>query len=198
MPDDIWTVVKVGGSLLDWPALGVQLNAWLRQLGGGPVLVIPGGGQAAQAIRQLDRVHPLGEDAAHWLAIQAMSLNARFLNELLPAADLTANPPLDGLACASGWYVLDALPYFRADEASAHHLPHGWQVTSDSLAVRAAVRVKARELVLLKSVAWHGDDWAEAVQAGVVDRYFVEALQQAPPELRVRVVNLRTWGSIFV
>jgi len=193
MPNEAWTVVKVGGSLFDWPRLRVQLNAWLRQLDAGRVLLIPGGGRAAEAIRQLDRVHQLGDDAAHWLAIQAMSFNAHFLKEVLPAADIAADPCDDGLACASGWYLLDAAPFFRADETNSDHLPHGWQVTSDSLAVRAAVRVNARELVLLKSMDYHSGDWSDAVIAGVVDGYFVEALKQAPPELRVRVVNLRAW-----
>jgi hypothetical protein len=60
------------------------------------------------------------------------------------------------------------------------------------LAVRAAVRVQARDLILLKSVAWDGKSWADAVRAGVVDGHFAEALKQAPSKLRVRVVNLRT------
>jgi 5-(aminomethyl)-3-furanmethanol phosphate kinase len=189
MRDDAWTVVKLGGSLFDWPDLRPRLTAWLRQLGAGRVLLVPGGGQAAEAIRRLDRVHQLGADASHWLAIQAMSLHANFLQELLPGAEIVPDPCC--LACASGWFVLDALPFFRADESSADRLPRGWHVTSDSLAVRAAVRVNARELVLLKSVAWHDDDWADAVRAGVVDGYFLEALKQASPQLTVRIVKLR-------
>jgi aspartokinase-like uncharacterized kinase len=193
MRDDAWTVVKVGGSLFEWPALRLQLNAWLRQLDAGRVLLVPGGGQAAEAIRDLDRLHHLGADAAHWLAIQAMSLNAHFVKELLPAAEIVSDPCADGLACASGWFVLDALPFFRADESTTDHLPHGWQVTSDSLAVRVAACMKARELILLKSVDWHDQNWADAASAAVVDGYFVEAQKQAPLEMRVRVVNLRTW-----
>jgi len=193
MRDDAWTVVKVGGSLFDWPALRVQLDDWLRQLDAGRVLLIPGGGRAAEAIRELDRLHRLGEDASHWLAIQAMSLNAHFVKELLPGAEIVSDPGAVGLAYASGWYVLDALPFFRADESNADHLPHCWHVTSDSLAVRAAVCVKARELILLKSVDWHNQDWADAVRSGVVDGYFVEALKKTRPEMRVRVVNSRSW-----
>jgi 5-(aminomethyl)-3-furanmethanol phosphate kinase len=114
-------------------------------------------------------------------------VNARCLQALLPEARLLGEvaAEMDG-----PWFLLDALPFFQADEMNRDHLPHRWQVTSDSLAVRAAALVDAGELTLLKSIDWHGDDWTEAARAGVVDEYFAEALQQAPA-LRVRVVNFR-------
>ena len=73
------------------------------------------------------------------------------------------------------------------------HLPHDWHITSDSLAVRLATLVKARELILLKSIDWPGNDWSAASRAGIVDGYFTEAVQKAPIDLRVRIVNLRAW-----
>src|SRR6185312_2367106 len=92
-------------------------------------------------------------------------------------------------------HFLDALPFFRADEASVDHLPHCWSVTSDSLAVRAATLLGATELILLKSVEWHGSNWPEASRNSVVDAYFTEALEQAEQALRVRIVNLRSWSA---
>jgi aspartokinase-like uncharacterized kinase len=187
-----WTVVKVGGSLYDWPLLGERLRAWLAALDADRVLLVPGGGPTANAIRTLDQTHRLGEEAAHWLAIQALSVNARFLQALLPEASL-----LDSLAGAPGserWRVLDAWPFYLADEANNDHLPHQWSVTSDSLAVRAAVLLEARELILLKSVSWDGTDWAAASAAGVVDAYFPQASTRS---MRVGVVNLRR-GSMFI
>jgi aspartokinase-like uncharacterized kinase len=68
-------------------------------------------------------------------------------------------------------------------------LPHRWDVTSDSLAVRVAALAGARELILLKSTDPPSADWTEA---GFVDAYFSEALRQAPRDLQVRAVNLRT------
>jgi aspartokinase-like uncharacterized kinase len=192
MSGDAWTVVKVGGSLFDWPELGTRLGAWLNQLESNRVLLIPGGGLAAEAIRKLDQVHHLGAEASHWLAIQAMSLNARFLQVLLPAARIVADVLSPGSG-ATQRCLLDAFPFFRADEARADALPHTWQVTSDSLAVRAATLVNARELILLKSASWVGCDWAAATRAGFVDGYFAEALRLARKEMRVRAVNLRSW-----
>jgi aspartokinase-like uncharacterized kinase len=184
-----WTIVKVGGSLYDWPELGERLRAWLITLDVERVLLVPGGGGTADVIRTLDRVHHLGEDASHWLAIRALSLNARFLQTLLPDAELVVDP----LAETPWLGVLDAFPFCAADEQRADHLPHDWRVTSDSLAVRVAVVLQAAELILLKSRDWTDDDWPDAMEAGIVDAYFGEALQQASPVLQMRVVNLRTW-----
>jgi 5-(aminomethyl)-3-furanmethanol phosphate kinase len=188
MRDSSWTVVKVGGSLFAWPELGGKLRAWLAALAGENVLLIPGGGATADAIRALDRTHQLGEEASHWLALEALSLNARFLHRLLPEARIVTDFAASGLA------ILDPAPFFQADERRPDHLPHSWQVTSDSLAVRAAVLAQARALILLKSVAWAGDDWHAARRAGVVDGYFADALTQAHAEMCVRVVNLRCKG----
>ena len=135
-------VVKVGGSLFDMPDLQARLCRWLTQLGDANVLIVPGGGAAADVIRDLDRVHQLGEEASHWLAIRAMSLNAHFLQALLPTARIVAEiPPLDA---GSSWSILDAYPFFQADEVRPDHLPHCWEVTSDSLAVRVAILANAR------------------------------------------------------
>ncbi|HEY1188734.1 MAG TPA: hypothetical protein VGE74_13855, partial [Gemmata sp.] len=58
-------VVKVGGSLYDSPALGPALRAFVASLAPAEVLLVPGGGAAADAVRALDRTHALGEEAAH-------------------------------------------------------------------------------------------------------------------------------------
>src|SRR5258708_1651031 len=90
MPDAPWlqppVIVKVGGSLFDWPDLVPQLRDYLAMLAGKNVLLIPGGGPAADAVRAYDHSHGLGEESAHWLALRALSLNAHLLAALLPDA----------------------------------------------------------------------------------------------------------------
>src|SRR5439155_904080 len=93
------------------------------------------------------------------------------------------------------WHILDAYPFFLADEASGEALPHHWDVTSDSLAVRAAVLARAQELILLKSTAWQGSDWTEATRTALVDEYFATALRAASRGLQTRIVNLRSYCS---
>ncbi len=175
-------IVKVGGSLYDLPDLGPRLRAWL---GTTRTLLVPGGGPTTDAIRTLDRVHGLGEEASHWLALHALSVNAHFLARLLPGARVVSRlpTPTDG----ANAFVLDPLAYFREDDQRPGALPHRWQVTGDSLAVRVAVCAEARALVLLKSVSPGPDGKWD----GIVDEFFAAALLQAP-DLHVRIINLRT------
>lgn len=181
-------VVKVGGSLFDLPDLGPRLRRFLASLGAVDWLVVAGGGAAAEAIRHLDRIHGLGAESSHWLALRACTLNAHFLLTLLPGAALVAWP---GMQRERG--VLDALAFTRADEVHPDALPHGWEATSDALAARAAV-VAGGELVLLKSRDIPEDlDWEEAARAGFVDPVFPVVVARGP--LRVRTVNLRAWNG---
>ena len=76
-------VVKVGGSLFDLPGLGSRLVSWLETLPHSEVLLVAGGGVAADVVRQLDRCHGLGEETSHWLALRALSLTAHLLASLL-------------------------------------------------------------------------------------------------------------------
>ncbi len=72
-------VVKVGGSLFDSPRLGPALRAYLDALAPADVLLVPGGGPVADAVRELDRTHGLGEEAAHWLALRSLGVTKELL-----------------------------------------------------------------------------------------------------------------------
>jgi aspartokinase-like uncharacterized kinase len=185
------TVVKVGGSLYDLPDFVLRLSLWLDRVAGG-VLLVPGGGPTAEVVRDLDLRHGLGEGCAHWLALRALSLNAHFLALLLAGhvvADWRA-----ALLPRRRLLILDALDFAVADEQRPDHLPHAWDVTSDSVAARVAVVSGARTLVLLKSVTIPpGMSWAEASQLGFVDVMFPRLIERAGPGLRVEAVNFREW-----
>jgi len=178
-------IVKIGGSLYDLPDLKTRLLGWLAQQSTKRIVLVPGGGAAADVIRVLDKKHGLGDEAAHWLALRMVQVNGWFLKVLLPHAEIIASPDE---AIPLG--ILNAYAFARADEHRPGHLPHIWDATSDSLAVRVAVAARADELVLLKSASWNNDDWPAAARAGVVDPCFPEAIRQAAG-LAVRVVNLR-------
>lgn len=180
-------IVKVGGSLYDWPDLVSRLPHWLQQAAGERIVLVPGGGTAADVVRNLDRIHRLDEEASHWLALRILQVNAHFLARLLPEALVVSSPhesaPLT---------ILDAFAFAGDDENRPGHLPHLWDATSDSLAIRVATVAKAHEVVLLKSVDWDSTDWAAAARAGLVDAHFPRMMQQHE-QLQVRIVNLRTW-----
>jgi probable H4MPT-linked C1 transfer pathway protein len=176
-------VVKVGGSLYDLPNLGMRLKTLLASLTP-PVLIVPGGGMAADAIREFDRVHRLGDEASHWLALRACSLNGHFLAKLLGDLPITAD-----VATQSDRAVVDLLAFALDDERRPDHFPHRWEVTSDSMALRVAHVAGARALTLLKSVAVP-TSWLAAAAKGMVDPYFPTALACATG-IVVRAIHYR-------
>ena len=187
------TVVKVGGSLYDLPDLGVRLSRWLvENSASNRVVLVPGGGSVVDAICHLDRCHGLGEETSHWLALRALTVNAHFLAALLPQSSVHG----DGVELHRAWNnnqlpILDAHEFALRDEARPGRLPHCWTVTSDALAARVAVVLRASRLVLLKSTTIPEDmDWTETARRGEVDDVLPEILREEP-ELHVRTVNLR-------
>jgi aspartokinase-like uncharacterized kinase len=189
------TVVKVGGSLLAWPGLRDRLTAWLDAQASRAVVLVPGGGAGADVVRALDRTHSLGDEAAHWLAVRAMGLNAHVLAALLPRARVLTCPAELPAAWADGVVpVLDCLPLLLEDEARPGRLPHSWAVTSDAIAARVAVLLGAQRLVLLKSVTVPpGTDWQTAARQGLVDDVFPLIVAQA--RMEVTAVNLHDFAS---
>ncbi|HJZ55220.1 MAG TPA: hypothetical protein VKE74_09690 [Gemmataceae bacterium] len=175
-------VVKVGGSLYAHPRLGPGLRAFLETLPS-PVLLVPGGGPFADAVRQLDAVHRLGEERAHRLALTSLWAAAAFLRDLVPGAASASHPDTDLRVPVR---VLDAHAFCRSDNA----LPHSWAVTSDSIAARAAVVYRADRLILLKSIDIPpGTPWPVAAMNGWVDAHFPHLAANAP--FRIEVVNFR-------
>jgi aspartokinase-like uncharacterized kinase len=168
-------VVKVGGSLFNLPDLGVRLKAWLKTLPCGKVILIAGGGAAADVIRAMDRIHRFGEEKSHWLALESLALTTSLLRALAPPS--LAVQDLHAFAC---W-----------DEGRPGSLPHRWDVTSDSLAARVCEVKGTGELILLKSVTIPPEiDWTEASRRGYVDAFFPTMVARG---IKVRAVNFREW-----
>ncbi|MFH1747164.1 MAG: hypothetical protein ABIG44_09000, partial [Planctomycetota bacterium] len=142
-------------------------------------LLIVGGGEAADVVRRWDEVHRLGEERAHWLALRSLRLNEALLLQLLSESRLVKSREAAGDAWAESQIpVLCAHDFLRADESHARsHLPHTWDVTSDSVAAWIAIHWPADELVLLKSTSRPDADGG-VVEA--VDPYFRELRPQLP------------------
>ncbi|MEM9703007.1 MAG: hypothetical protein AAF907_11260, partial [Planctomycetota bacterium] len=143
-------------------------------------LIVVGGGGVADAVRQWDRVHQLGEEAAHRVACASLGVSARFAAELLQA-ELAATREIAGERWArSNVCVLD-LPAFleREEPRDPAAPPHTWDTTSDTFAAWVASRWPAQRLVMLKSC----DERPDAVD-GRFARYSAG--------LRVDWINLRS------
>jgi 5-(aminomethyl)-3-furanmethanol phosphate kinase len=142
-------VLKVGGSLSRSQALP-DLCRKISRLGTTHrLLVIPGGGEFADLVRDFYASLQLSETAAHRMAILGMDQYGYLLADLIPHAGLAADLPA-AQRVAEGGRVPVLLP--SSLMAQADPLPHSWQVTSDSIAAWVAGALHAPLLVLLKDV----------------------------------------------
>ena len=186
-------VVKVGGSLLNWPELPRALERWLAAQPPATHALLCGGGSLADAIRQAERNFDLSEEASHWLAVDTLHVTAGLLAALMPRArrvSTLADAQAIVAAAPPVLLLFDPCEFLRADEsqASGAALPHSWQATSDSIAARLAEVLPADELILLKSSSPPADDLAALAAAGYVDAHFPQAARGLGC---VRFVNLR-------
>lgn len=171
-------VIKVGGSLFDWPQLSERLWAWLARQTPGENYLIAGGGAWVDAVRAADQRFQLGDAFCHELSIELMATTGKLLKQVL----LIAQEKFHDTHHVH-WEVLDV------QTLSIATLPQSWDVTSDSIAAQWAERLDATELVLLKSTPLESDLSAiEAAERGVVDRYFPTAAACLP---NIRFIHLR-------
>ncbi|MBI4584655.1 MAG: hypothetical protein HY717_11625 [Planctomycetes bacterium] len=180
-------VLKLGGSLLEPPDLAdlpARLSRVLLDHGGARPIFIVGGGPMVECIRRWDRLYHLEEEPAHWIAVRALSINARVVEKLLPVFRMAEAAE----ACFEAWEggrvpILDCHAFLlQVDERRPDPLPRSWKITTDSIAARAAQHFAAPRLVLLKSVALFAPTAvAEAVERGLVDPHFdrvIEGIEQ--------------------
>jgi hypothetical protein len=179
-------VIKVGGSLDARPAALRRLMASLARAAQDQwLVVVPGGGSFADAVRRADRRFRLGDSAAHWMAVLAMDQYGYLLAQLAPGAALVRSrrelaPGRLSVLAPSAWLR-------RADP-----LPHSWDVTSDSIAAWIARVLGAQRLMLVKhedgyiapdrgprSMPEHVRRIALEAFSDVVDPYFARALDPA-------------------
>jgi probable H4MPT-linked C1 transfer pathway protein len=141
-------VVKVGGSLLAHPRAFEPVVAALDAMQGTSLLVVPGGGPFADAVRDADRRFEPGDTAAHWMAVLAMDQYAHLLVSRLRYGALVTDAREVASALDAGRVpVLAPYRWLRAVDP----LPHTWDVTSDSIAAWVGRALHARHLLLVKA-----------------------------------------------
>lgn len=181
-------IVKLGGSLTEQPPDTSPLRGWLSMLaqaGAGRVVIVPGGGRFADAVRQAQAQWRFDDLAAHNMAVLAMAQTAHLLCGLEPALRrCDREDQLRGVlkqGHAAVWSPIE-LQRDRTD-ADTH-----WDVTSDSIALGLALRRRATRLVVVKSCAVDPSASLQHLSAGrVVDRGFAE--RAAGAALRIDVIG---------
>jgi len=128
------TVVKVGGSLA--PFCREIITA--LQSAGRPLLIVPGGGKFADAVRSSDACK--NPDSAHWMACAAMDQYGwELASHGMDTTVKISRPDRPRIL----------IPYCALRRLDP--LPHSWDVTGDTIAAWVAGRVGS-DLLVLKSV----------------------------------------------
>jgi aspartokinase-like uncharacterized kinase len=140
-------VLKIGGSLLGSP----ELMHWLdivANFGDGKVMIVPGGGLFADAVREAQQLSNTSDAIAHKLSVLAMDQFGLLLADMQPALATASNASeiieYSGQHRGMVWLPSQMV---LADDS----IPKNWQVTSDSLSAWLACKIGAEQLILVKS-----------------------------------------------
>jgi len=160
-------------------ATGPHLKDWLAAIAAeaGSIVIAPGGGPFADAVRAAQPRIGFDDRAAHAMALMAMAQFGSALESLNPALRLAASRAA----------ILRALkeakvPVWSPERmARAAALPETWDLTSDSLAAWLAGALGASRLVLVKHGRFEGAavDAHDLVVRGVVDPLFPSYLKKS-------------------
>jgi 5-(aminomethyl)-3-furanmethanol phosphate kinase len=169
-------VVKLGGSF----AFSEQLRSWIEALAAcaGEVVIVPGGGPFADAVRLAQTRMGFDDQAAHQMALLAMEQYGRalasFNGALSPAGSVSAiRQHLDA----------DRVPVWMPSPMvlGADDVAPSWDVTSDSLAAWLAARIGADRVFLVKHAKniSHRAALKDLIAAGIVDQAFALYLKES-------------------
>lgn len=180
-------VIKLGGSL----SASAGLRDWLdglALLGGGRVIIVPGGGGLANEVRRLQAHWHFDDLPAHNMAVLAMAQNAWLMCGLQPALQLVEREAdivrTLRLARTVVWSPLELVR--RVPDANTN-----WAVTGDSIALDLALRLNAERLLLVKSCDIDDDDLGSLHQREVLDAGFMDRL--GPVAFPIDVLNVGQW-----
>ena len=188
------TVVKVGGGLAREAGDGTlrALCTEIAEAGARhPLLVVPGGAQFADTVREHDHRFALRPQTAHRMAILAMDQFGWALADLIPGAVRCSK-----LGGSRPGVIPVLLP--AALLAERDPLPESWAVTSDSIAAWVAGAAGAGRLVLVKPVAGLYRTWPPTDEP--IARLTVDELDSLRPAgvdehlpAALRAAGVETW-----
>src|SRR5665647_1290561 len=144
------TIVKVGGSLALYPEklrnLCTKINEISKEQ---KLIIVPGGGEFADVVRCVDKRFHLSCNTSHKMAILGMDQYGLLLSDLMPYS-VTANKLIE----IKHFLDLDQLPIFLPSNSMIREDPlkNSWAVTSDSIAVYIASRLKVTKVLLITDV----------------------------------------------
>ena len=140
------TVVKLGGSHAFAPHLKDWIGAIAAQAG--RIVLVPGGGPFADAVRDAQARMGFDDGAAHHMALLAMEQYGCAL-----ASGRSEFALAESHAAIDRALAAQQVPVWQPTRmVLAADSPASWEITSDSLAAWLAAQLDARQLLLVKHV----------------------------------------------
>ena len=174
-------VLKIGGSLAESGRLRALLGLVRRARRS--VVVVPGGGPFADAVRETQALLRFSDEAAHDMALLAMHQMAEAMIAIEPR--LVAADTLIGMERAGR---CRRIPLWLPSKLCAgdRRLPRDWSIPSDGLAARLAERLGNVEVALVKSRTVRRTMAAKTLaRQGIVDPVFPVIVERADLAWRV-------------
>ena len=172
-------VIKLGGSLLS----SGSLNKWLSiiiEFGKGKLVIVPGGGSFADQVREAQKKWRFDDKAAHQMALLAMEQTAHLLKSVAPDLSLT-----DSIEEIEEIVNLNKVPVWLQCKMidTSPDISSNWNVTSDSLALWLAGKLKAEHTMLVKSLSASNKNARQLSDFDMVDKAFPEFVKKSESEL---------------
>ncbi len=144
-------VVKISGHLIrDTQALKNLLNEIEKLVRENTkIVVVPGGSVFADYVREIQKEIGFNDDIAHWMAIKAMELYGIYIKHL--SKSLVEAYTIEEIIEA---FTKNLIPVAMPHKIMRQfdETPHTWDVTSDSISIVIASKLKCKLVCLAKMV----------------------------------------------
>jgi 5-(aminomethyl)-3-furanmethanol phosphate kinase len=144
------TLVKIGGSLAFQPEnLKLLCSKLSKAAERHKIVVVPGGGEFADVVREVDKRFNLSAETSHKMAILGMDQFGFLLSDLISNACV-----VNQLENLQKILNLNKLPIFLPSNLMLQDDPleNSWDVTSDSISVYVACQLNIGKVVLVTDV----------------------------------------------
>ena len=178
------TVIKLGGSLMRSAELTLWLESITKLAQKTRVIIVPGGGEFADKVRETQQSLCFDNQTAHRLALLAMFQYGYLLTGLNPSIKIIENID-ELLSTKDSQMPMLWLPDVLLNDFS--EIPASWDYSSDSIALWLATKVNAEQLILIKTIDKLTSDYdlKSLINEGYIDQGFSSLLGNFSVEIKV-------------